>query len=236
MSTRLLENCPKVKIVDFGFARKLNSKSHDPVEKYSQFYISPETVERMKHNAPYNDEEGLASDVFTLGVLLYKLTFREFPYREYHRRCDKLTPNFSPFESHMNRRSATKDLRALLKDLLRENVNDRINICGIESSKWMSSHRYFPSEEAPLQFSEEVPLQFQYLPADNFDQNIWNSQEQYRSEDLYPYSLSIPCESEEIIENFQSSVKKRILNDSSVNSEKENSQPRYKKVRCHPAS
>ena len=98
MVTRFDESGIHIKLIDFGFVRQTNAgNNEDPQDRFSPDYASPDIIHRWTNNLPYNPEEGLNNEVFSLGVIAFLLATREFPFKHSRNQFnfDLIWPNSS---------------------------------------------------------------------------------------------------------------------------------------------
>jgi serine/threonine protein kinase len=116
-----------VKLGDLGFASEFNDKKK--IYKYgSPLYTAPEIIIGAKIIGP-------ESDIWSLGVVLYGMLYKEFPIKTKDERLDYL--GFAVIGPKFK-----KDYSAQVEDLvlkmLNVSVNSRITIYGILKSEWLS--------------------------------------------------------------------------------------------------
>jgi len=117
-------NTNKIKILDFGFARRTKTKRNEI--KYhrtfcgSMHYLPPEII----NNLPF---DGTKADVWSLGIVLYGMLVDQFPFdgeeKELFRLITQNNPYFPPFLST----GAT----SLLKSMLKTNPEERPDISSL---------------------------------------------------------------------------------------------------------
>jgi len=163
LTTNPEDDFPKIKLIDFGFARRTDTPIFDPREKFSLRYMSPETLNRAKTNSLYTIDDGFASEIWSLGVILYKLTFDQFPFATIQTRSiDQICE--SQFQWSFPSRSITKELRALIEGMLVLSARRRSSLEDVLASPWMTAQRYEPELEAPPKeydsswVDQELPL------------------------------------------------------------------------------
>jgi len=168
MTTKSDEEFPKIKLIDFGFARRTDASVFDPVEKFSLRYMSPETLNRFKNNSPYRVDEGTASEVWCLGVMLYKLTFNVYPFVSSGvQALDELGDDHFRWGFPEGVRSITKELRAVIEGMLVHSIRHRSRLEDLIQSPWMTAQRYFPSGEDPKDGSDLESLLLGDYPSDS---------------------------------------------------------------------
>eukprot|EP00925_Amoebophrya_sp_RCC4383_P001747 GSA25T00015444001.1 len=122
-----------VKIVDFGFAVKLQS----PCQKLKVFcgtpsYMSPEIVAGKEYS-------GFQSDVWALGVVLYVLLFGRFPFKanQEHELYHKIRRgSFSLADSHVS-----STAKRVIKGILRVDGNLRPVVSQVANHNWVLQGR-----------------------------------------------------------------------------------------------
>ena len=117
-----------VKICDFGFARDL--KNNDLLNTFcgSPLYMAPEILKLGE----YTDK----SDIWSLGVIIYEILFKEHPYP--CKNQQELISNIKNNENLIiNVEWIDEDLKYILEKMLDKNPITRINWKSIFSSRWM---------------------------------------------------------------------------------------------------
>lgn len=117
-----------IKICDFGFARDL--KNNDLLNTFcgSPLYMAPEILKLGE----YTDK----SDIWSLGVIIYEILFKEHPYP--CKNQQELINNIKNNENLIiNIEWIDEDLKYILEKMLDKNPITRINWKNIFSSKWM---------------------------------------------------------------------------------------------------
>ena len=110
-----------IKIGDFGISKQLINKNKASTKIGSEYYISPEIIQ----DQPYDYK----SDIWNLGIILYELTQLKHPFEDNKISIEKKINNIKKGKyfdfSNINYSS---NLLNLIKDLLKVNSNERINI------------------------------------------------------------------------------------------------------------
>nr|XP_015846268.2 putative sperm motility kinase W [Peromyscus maniculatus bairdii] len=125
----LIDGAGNVKLCDFGIARQL-AEGQMLEEFYGTlFYLAPEILARK----PY---DGLAGDMWSLGVLLYVLVTGDFPYTggtEEHMYKAITSTKYSIF-CYMS-----KPFVIIIEQLLMVPTWDRITICQLQERPWLGN-------------------------------------------------------------------------------------------------
>jgi len=133
----LIDDEFNVKLSDFSISQRINKKFSR--FKYSScgtgVYIAPENL--YCEEVPVEDT--FKSDLYSFGVLIYKLIFKRNPYglNDYDSKIEiekKLKENTLIFPED---KSISSDLKLFLKGVLEKNVNKRWDMKEIESHVWI---------------------------------------------------------------------------------------------------
>jgi serine/threonine protein kinase len=124
-----------VKITDFGFSKQFTNGSPKTVVG-TALYVAPEVV--LRDGMEYNGE---ASDVWSLGIILYLLTAGRFPFNRGHiggvapgmtlRSKEKFRNDNFRVPSHFS-----EDLTSLLRGILCADPTRRLTIADIRAHRW----------------------------------------------------------------------------------------------------
>ncbi|XWV25431.1 putative SNF1-related protein kinase catalytic subunit alpha KIN11-like [Tupanvirus deep ocean] len=160
-----IKNCI-VKLIDFGFATKLNLHSMHKKKCGSPEYAAPELMYSDKYN-PFK------SDIWSLGVVLFSLVTGSFPFPSPNTKrpftYDTITKQYSVLEYH---RSAIKD--PLLNDLLSKIFvlpENRISIDEIKNHPWLKGVT-FKSYLPIILFSKSDKTELKEIPLSQVHQNF----------------------------------------------------------------
>ncbi|CAD8103093.1 unnamed protein product [Paramecium sonneborni] len=107
-----------VKLIDFGFSICISDNQKVNVFCGTPSYMSPELVSKVPHNP-------ICSDIWSLGILLYRILFGEYPFRgqndkELYRAIQQ---NKVKLPNDMN-----QNIAYLIKGCLEKNVSQRFTI------------------------------------------------------------------------------------------------------------
>ncbi|XP_006998065.3 putative sperm motility kinase W [Peromyscus maniculatus bairdii] len=139
----LIDRAGNVKLCDFGMARQL--AEGQMLEEFcgTLFYLAPEILARK----PY---DGLAGDMWSLGVLLYVLVTGQFPYEETTSEGMYKVINTTkyPIPYHLS-----KPCIILIEQLLMVPNQHRITIFQLQESQWLGNIK----EHAATETKEIIP-------------------------------------------------------------------------------
>ena len=108
----------EVKIVDFGFSRKVEKNNHMKTITGTPYYMAPEVLD-----GDYDSK----CDTWSLGVLLYMLMSGYLPFNgEKHEIYNKIKNGDYHF-NHEEFKQTSDEVKDLIKKLLTVNVNDRLS-------------------------------------------------------------------------------------------------------------
>ena len=118
-----------IKLTDFGFSKKLKKGEYLKDHRGSEIYSSPEVL------IYENDYDGYLADIWSLGICLFFLIFKEYPFSdEPDDFKDKLRDNDLIFPEASDASDLVKDL---IKKILEKNPKKRINITQIKQHPWL---------------------------------------------------------------------------------------------------
>ncbi|XP_015846425.3 putative sperm motility kinase W [Peromyscus maniculatus bairdii] len=125
----LIDRAGNVKLCDFGMARQL--AEGQMLEEFcgTLVYLAPEILARK----PY---DGLAGDMWSLGVLLFVLVTGQFPYREstFEGMYRVINTTNYPIPYHLS-----KPCIILIEQLLMVPNQHRIIICQLQERQWLGN-------------------------------------------------------------------------------------------------
>ncbi|XP_052600828.1 putative sperm motility kinase W [Peromyscus californicus insignis] len=125
----LIDGAGNVKLCDFGMSRELAEGQMLKEFCGTLVYLAPEILARK----PY---DGLAGDMWSLGVLLYVLVTGKFPYEEttYERMYRLITTTMFPCPYNVSEPCVIIIARLLMVPTLH-----RITICQLQKSGWLGN-------------------------------------------------------------------------------------------------
>lgn len=130
-----------LKLIDFGFAKKIEKGLISEVTG-TQFYAAPENFQYTSKSY-----DGTASDVFSLGVVLFVLVMGFYPFEKpnimdhrykyiykkdfsnFWKKCEKILPEIS--------NAISNEFKELFQKMICYNPKDRITIKDIKSHPWL---------------------------------------------------------------------------------------------------
>ncbi|KAI8644049.1 kinase-like domain-containing protein [Parasitella parasitica] len=124
----LLDEHDNVKICDFGFARQTDKNQLLKTFCGSLAYSAPEVIQRQNYSGP-------ATDIWSLGVILYTLLAGELPFdddseSELQRKVVKIEYSMPTYFS--------EDVADLVQKILKANPYERLGISQIRHHPWLS--------------------------------------------------------------------------------------------------
>ena len=121
-----------IKLIDFGLSKHFSKGELLKTPCGSPFYASPEMVKGNKYN-------GISSDIWSLGIILYLMLFQELPFMDadVNRLYKKILEG--KYEIPKDKKTTvSKDAIDLIKKILEVNPKNRIKISGIIKHKWFN--------------------------------------------------------------------------------------------------
>lgn len=134
----LVGNDFSLKLIDFGFSQKFNKKNNCIIYNTdgSDTYSSPEI--RKGNISGY---DGIKSDIFSLGVLLFVITVGRFPFNlsEFSDKKYRLimTKKFEQFWNNFDNYNLSKEFKDLINHLICYDPNQRFGIEEILEHPWI---------------------------------------------------------------------------------------------------
>ena len=155
----LINNEINAKITDFSSSYKYsNTHGSDQIKlpyAGTSLYMSPEVLKGDIINV--NDCDKI--DIFSFGVLLYKLAFGEFPYKiryEDNKDINALYNkiNYEPLEFPKNVK-VSEIFKNFITKLLKKKIKERININEALKDKWIEGYNIINDEKEKVFFLNE---------------------------------------------------------------------------------
>ena len=139
----LIGNDYSLKIIDFGFSQKLNNNNNTIYNtEGSETYSSPE----MK-KANFTGYDGIKSDIFSLGVLLFVITVGRFPFKTSSFSDKKyrliMSKRYEHYWKNFDKFNLSKDFKDLINHLLCFDPNQRLRIDEILNHPWIKNNAIF---------------------------------------------------------------------------------------------
>ena len=143
----IIGNDFSIKLIDFGFSEILDKESNFIYEyKGSEIYCSPEI-----RNRNMNGYDGIKSDIFSMGVLLFVITVGRFPFEKcsYSDRKYRLIMNkkYEDFWCYFDKYNLSKEFRNLMENLLCYDPSERFSIEEILRHPWMKINDAYEDNE-----------------------------------------------------------------------------------------
>ena len=137
----LVGNNFELKLIDFGFSQKLNKNNNNIIynTEGSNRYSSPEI-----RKANISGYDGIKSDIFSLGVLLFVITLGRFPFYECGYTDKKyrliMTKKYDSYWSSYENINISKEFKDLINHLICFNPNERFSIEEILRHPWIKNN------------------------------------------------------------------------------------------------
>ncbi|KAJ5076815.1 serine/threonine-protein kinase gin4-related [Anaeramoeba ignava] len=153
----LVDKKQNIKIADFGMARLINAGSLASTSCGSPHYASPEVVRGI----PY---DGMASDVWSCGVILYALLIGRLPFDD-----NNLTKVLQKVEQGVYTipNTLSQNKVDLIQRMLTVDPKQRITISEIKKHPWFRSNfpdGYLPPSIASMKHKTNKPINFKEMP------------------------------------------------------------------------
>ena len=144
-----------IKLIDFGLGKIFNKGELLKTQCGSPFYASPEMIKGNKYN-------GISSDIWSLGVILFSMLFEELPFMEADvKRLYKkiLEGKYEIPKDKIN--IVSKEAIDLVKKILEVDPKKRIKISGIKNHPWFNKesnplHQGIYIKEIVMPIDEEI--------------------------------------------------------------------------------
>ena len=130
-----------LKLIDFGFSQKLNKNSNNIIftNEGSDRYSAPEIKK-----ANITGYDGIKSDIFSLGVLLFVITLGRFPFSKCGYSDKKyrliMTKKYDLFWLNYENNNLSKEFKDLINHLICFNPNERFTIEEILKHPWIKNN------------------------------------------------------------------------------------------------
>ena len=168
----LIGNDFSLKLIDFGFSQEIDERNNNLIYSMegTERYCPPETKKGY-----YKGYDGIKSDIFSLGVLLFVLTGKIFPF--YLCSCsDKryrliMTKKYDLFWSSFKNYYFSDDFKDLINHLICHNPSDRFDICQIFQHPWIQKNCSDKDLDESCIFNEDVANEFKKR------KQLWNSKD-----------------------------------------------------------
>ena len=151
----LINNKNDIKLIDFGLGKMFTKGQLLKTQCGSPFYASPEMINGNKYN-------GVNSDIWSLGVILYLMLFEELPFMDadMKRLYKKIsTGKYEIPEDKLD--EVSSEAIDLVKQILEVNPKNRIKISEIKSHPWFNQisnvlYEGINTKETILPIDEEI--------------------------------------------------------------------------------
>ena len=143
----LIGNDFSLKIIDFGFSQKLNNNSNTIYNtEGSETYSSPEVKK-----ANFTGYDGIKSDIFSLGVLLFVITVGRFPFKTSGFSDKKyrliLSKRYEHYWKNFDKFNLSKEFKDLINNLVCFDPNQRLSIDDILDHPWIKKNVIFNNSD-----------------------------------------------------------------------------------------
>jgi serine/threonine protein kinase len=198
----------KIKIADFGFAREfINENSLLNTICGTPIYMAPEII--------VNNEYGIKSDIWSLGVILYQIIYKKFPYEKV-KNINELINIFQNKKPIVYfKTNYSDDLIDLLKSMLQIDPDNRISWIDFFKHKWIN-------KEVKISDFTEINV-FDDILLDNLNNSVSISKSMDDSIffDSNDFKENKKCvQNENTIKNIDDTSDKKLIKDKSPSTNK----------------
>ena len=135
----LVTNDFDLKLIDFGFSRKINKDNIIYGTEGSDTYSSPEI--KNGHTSGY---DGIKSDIFSLGVFLFVITIGRFPFTS-SKYSDKkyrliMSKKYEQYWANYENCNLSNEFKDLMNHLICYEPNERFSIDEILEHSWIKTN------------------------------------------------------------------------------------------------
>ena len=128
----LINNKNDIKLIDFGLGKMFTKGQLLKTQCGSPYYASPEMINGNKYN-------GVNSDIWSLGVILYLMLFEELPFMDADMKRLYKKIQAGKYEIPEDKiDEVSSDAIDLVKQILEVDPKKRIKISGIKSHPWFN--------------------------------------------------------------------------------------------------
>ena len=137
----LLDKNFNVKLIDFGFSSIIKDKNNSFINivEGSDTYSAPE-----RKKASIAGYDGIKSDIFSLGVLLFVITVGRFPFNVCGYSDKKyrliMTKNYDIYWANYNKYNLSKEFKDLINKLVCFDPKERLSIDKILEHPWIKNN------------------------------------------------------------------------------------------------
>ena len=139
----LLNKKYQIKLADFSMCSQLKKNTLYPISRSGTVpYLPPESFPTIKKNSIINKKLGVQStlkkDMFALGIVMYRLLFKEHPFKyEYKMHREEYSVRLKKIKPSYKGKYITKDCKIFIRGLLMKNVNKRLSIIKALKHRWI---------------------------------------------------------------------------------------------------
>lgn len=158
----LIGNDFKPKLIDFGFSQKIRDENNYIIDSSSgsDIYCAPEI--RKVHIQGYN---GIKSDIFSLGVLLFVIKVGKFPF-SVSGYCDKryrliMHKKFDEYWNGFKNDKLSDEFKDLMNHLVCYDPSERFDIKEILEHPWIKKNVYDLENNKDINIDKEVIYELQ---------------------------------------------------------------------------
>jgi serine/threonine protein kinase len=139
----LIGNDYSLKIIDFGFSQKLINNNNTIYNTEGSETYSPPEVKK----ASFTGYDGIKSDIFSLGVLLFVITVGRFPFKTSSFSDKKyrliMSKRYEHYWKNFDKFNLSKEFKDLINHLLCFDPNQRLRIDEILNHPWIKNNAIF---------------------------------------------------------------------------------------------
>lgn len=153
----LIGNDYSLKIIDFGFSQKLINNNNNTIynTEGSETYSPPEVKK-----ANFAGYDGIKSDIFSLGVLLFVITVGRFPFKTSSFSDKKyrliMSKRYEHYWKNFDKFNLSKEFKDLINHLLCFDPNQRLRIDDILNHPWIKNNTIFNNNDDDFYIDSDI--------------------------------------------------------------------------------
>ena len=131
------------KLADFGVSRDLSNKKQSLQQENVAYRLGTPRYMAPEQNVNKPLKDAYKVEVFSIGVIMFKLLFKAFPFTKdsinEEGRNPRFLDHFIESDRNINRIRLSPECMELLKSMLAYNQSDRCTLSDIIASEWFDS-------------------------------------------------------------------------------------------------